>query len=194
MARNHKAAYVRRNQLARQRGFRSYAEQRRYSRAVATESELRRLPETARERRAEALDVIEAARRDRLPVRQAAADRSVSLSAVMWWGEAAFEAPRSNEPRLVPADRLLRARPLVVDGELRIITTRGSNAARKAQQALRLQRANLEGEPGAAKALSKLAGQRVGGHRIETDLHVLDEIGRRGELGDIAEMYRAWLS
>jgi hypothetical protein len=29
---------------------------------------------------------------------------------------------------------------------------------------------------------------------IETDPAVLDEIGRRGELGDIAEMYRAWVS
>jgi hypothetical protein len=75
-----------------------------------------------------------------------------------------------------------------------MITTRGSNAARTALQALKAQRDFLEGKPGAAKELRKYAGRRVGGYVIETDPAVLDEIGRRGELGDIAEMYRAWVS
>lgn len=188
------SAYQRRNQLARQRGFKSYAQQRRHARAPTTEAHLRALPDEARAGRAEALDVINAARRQGVSVVAAAANRQVPLASVVWWGAPALEAPRSKAPKLRKADRLLRAHPLVADGELQIVTTRGSNAARKAQEALRLQRAFMEGEPGAAEALASLRGVRVGGRTVETDPAVLEEIGRRGELGDIAEMYRAWLS
>lgn len=194
MTRDNKSTYLRRNQLARQRGFKSYAQQRRHNRVPTTESQLRDLPDDARAGRAEALDVINAARRQGVSVVQAAADRRVPLASVVWWGAPALEAPRSKSPGLRKADRLLRVHPLIIDGELQIVTTRGSNAARTAQNALRVQRAFLDGEPGAREALVRLAGVQVGGHVVETDPDVLEEIGRRGELGDIGEMYRAWLS
>jgi hypothetical protein len=184
----------RRNELARQRGFRSYAQQRRASRNPATTAQLKALPEEARARRAEALGVINDARRLGISVAEAAARDRVPLSAVVWWGAPALDKPASRNPRVRKADRLLRAHPLAVEGELQWITTRGSRAARLAAEALQAQRAYLNGEPGAAVKLAKFRGKRVGGYVIETDRAALDEIGRRGELGDLAEMYRAWVS
>lgn len=184
----------RRNQLARQRGFASYSQQRRAARNPSKRAQLKALPESARQRRAEALGVISDARRLGISVTEAAARDHVPLSAVVWWGETALDRPRSRAPRVRKADRLLRALPLVVDGELQIITTRGSRAARTAVEAMKAQRDYLAGEPGALARLARLRGKRVGGHAIETDPAVLDEIGRRGELGDVAEMYRAWVS
>lgn len=188
------AAQQRRNQLARQRGFTSYAQQRRYERVAANETDLRRLPERARVRRAEALDVIHAARRRGVTVAEAAAELRVPLSAVAWWGAPALDNPRRREPGVLKSDRMLRAQPLIVEGAVQIVTTRGSNAARKANQVFRAQREFIENQPGAAAKLAALAGTRVGGYVVETDPAVLGEIGRRGELGDIAEMYRAWVS
>lgn len=92
------------------------------------------------------------------------------------------------------SDRILRAQPLIVDGRLQMVTTRGSAAARRAAEAFKTQRAFIEGDPDAGDKLAALAGTRVGGHVVETDPAVLGEIGRRGELGDIAEMYRAWVA
>jgi hypothetical protein len=186
--------HKRRNQLARERGFSSYAQQRRYQRVAATEAQMRRLPPGARSRRAEALDVIGRARRENLPVAEAAADLNVPMSAVAWWGAPALENPRVRKPKVLKGDRMLRVHPLIVEGELQLVTTRGSQAARHASEAFRIQRAFIEGEPGAAAKLARLSGARVGGRTIETNPVLLDEIGRRGELGDIGEMYRAWVS
>jgi hypothetical protein len=194
MSRNHSAAYRRRNQLAQQRGFTSYAQQRRATRNPSSEAQLKALPEEARARRAEALDVISKARRLGITAAEAAVRDHVPLSAVVWWGEGALDKPRSRSPRVRKADRLLRAHPLAVDGEVQWITTRGSRAARTAIEARKAQQAYLDGERGAERALARFRGRRVGGHVIETDPAVLDEIGRRGDFGDIAEMYRAWLS
>src|SRR4051794_7507609 len=194
MSRDHKRAYQRRNQLAQQRGFASYSQQRRFQGNPTTEGQFKALPEVARQRRAEVLDAINDARRLGISVVEAAARARVPLPAVVWWGAPALYRPASRNPRTRKADRLLRANLLVADGELRFITTRGSNAARKVNEAYRVQRAFIDGEPGSAKALAGFAGTRVGGHLVETDPAVLNEIGRRGELGDIADMYRAWLS
>lgn len=192
--RNSLSAQQRRNQLARQRGFASYAQQRRYERVISNEGQLQRLPERARTRRAEALDVINIARRRGIPVADAARELGVPLSAVTWWGAPALDHPRHRRPMALRSDRILRAQPLIVDGRLQMVTTRGSAAARRAAEAFKTQRAFIEGDPDAGDKLAALAGTRVGGHVVETDPAVLGEIGRRGELGDIAEMYRAWVA
>jgi len=192
--RDHKAAYARRNALAKQRGFRSYAEQRRFGRDPKNQADYAALPEFARGRRSDALDVLDTARRDKLTVEEAARRRGLPVAAVTWWAEPALEPRKAGAVRPKRGDRLLRVTPLIVEGEVTFVTTRGSKAAATAQAAYRAQRESLEGKPGATAALARFNGVRVGGRLIETDRDVINEIGRRGELEDLAEMYRAWVS
>jgi hypothetical protein len=194
MSRDHRAAYARRNRLARERGFRSYAQQRRFTRDLKAPTDLGRLPQPARDRRAVALDVLNLARREHLTAEEAAGRLDVPMSAVVWWGAPALEPRRQSRTAVKKADRMLRLHPLIVNGEVTFVTTRGSRAATQARAAFRAQRAYLDNEPGAAQALAKLRGVRVGGELVETDTTVIGEIGRRGDLGDIADNYRALLS
>lgn len=192
--RDHRAAYERRNQLAQQRGYRSYAQQRRFERVPNTEAALKALPESARKSRRDALDVIHQARIGNVTVTEAARDVGVPLTAVAWWGQPALVNPASRAPFARRADRMLRYTPLVVDGHLEFVATRGSNAAAKARAAFAAQCAYLEATPGSEGALARFDGVRVGGRLVETDHAVLDEIARRGEFADLEDMYRAWVA
>lgn len=194
MSRDHKAAYARRNQLAQQRGFHSYAQQRRYPRVPSNPPQLAVLPETARERRNDALAAVRLARSEQISLREAAVRQGVPMSAVTWWAEPALEAPRSAQPKVKRGDRLLRVHPLVVNGELTFIATRGSKAAAQARAAYRAQREFLEGRPGSQQALAHLTGVKINSHTVETDPDILETIARRGEFSDLADIYRAWVS
>lgn len=70
--RNHRLAYARRNELARQRGFRSYGQQRRYARRPSSLDDLTRMPEEARSSRSEAFSVIDLARAEHISPQEAA--------------------------------------------------------------------------------------------------------------------------
>lgn len=194
MARNHKSANARRNQLAKQRGFRSYAQQRRYERNPKNHAALAALPESARQVRNDVTAVLRVAREEKLTAEQAAQRLQVPMSAVVWWGDSGLEPRRGGATRVKKGDRRLQWHPLIVNGQVTLVETRGSQAAKKAQAAYRAQRAFLDGDAGAGEALAKFKGVRIGGHAVETNQAVIGEIGRRGELGDLGEMYRAWLS
>jgi len=194
MSKNQKAAYARRNQLARERGFRSYAQQRRYQKNPTTHKALAALPESARQVRNDVTAVLRVAREEKLTAEQASQRLQVPMSAVVWWGDSGLEPKRGGVTRVKKGDRRLQWHPLIVNGQVTLVETRGSQAAKKAQAAYRAQLAFLDGADGAGEALAKFKGVRVGGHPVETNQAVIGEIGRRGDLGDIGDMYRAWLS
>jgi hypothetical protein len=191
-ARNYSAETRRRNELAKQRGFTSYAQQRRHAGRVHSLGEFKTLPAPARERRNKALQVIERARAEKIPVSQAAAEQDVPLAAVRWWAGDALDHRRAPEPQAKRADRLIRIRPAIVDGKVDLVITRGSNAARLADEAFATQVRYIQGNADPAE-LSRFRGKRVAGQVIETDPAALDEIARRGDLGDLPDMYRAVL-
>lgn len=191
--RDYSAETSRRNALARERGFRSYAEQRRHRRTPTSPGQWAELPSRARDRRADALAVLRRARHDRISVHEAAAVEGVPLPAVTWWTADALHPQRSGRILPRPADRLLRMRLIVADGEVRLVATRGSRVAARTQAAFDAQWRYVHGQARASE-LARFEGLRVGGHLVETDPAVLDEIGRRGDFDDIPELYRELLS
>jgi len=191
-ARDQRAAYRRRVELAKQRGFTSLRQQQKAPRQIRNLADLQELPKGAREARTAALRVLNLARKQNLTVEAAARKQGVPLSAVRWWAAPALRtAPRATQ--VTKGDRLLRLEPLVVKGQpgVQFIPIRGSQAASRARQAFALQYAYVEGKR-PAEELRRLAGLRIAGFDVEDSCDVLDEYGRRGEL-DPAENYRAML-
>lgn len=193
-ARDHKAAYQRRLQLARERGFRSLRQQRAAPTAARSLSDLQALPEEARTRRTDALRAVRHARRDKTTIEQAAQDSGVPISAVRFWAGSALQPRKDGGTRPTRADRLLRLQPLVVVGQpdTQFVVVRGSRAAQKAAEAFDVQWRYVGGGA-SADDLRRLAGLRVGGSEVEADPDVLDEVARRGQF-EPAELYRELFS
>jgi len=176
----------RRNELARQKGFVSYSQQRRFGREVDNGTALEALPPAAREVRQAALDALALARRERIDVGAAAERQGVAVEAVRWWtGDAATKV--SGRWRPASADRLYRPMYVYSGGNMVPVDVRGSKVASKigayhsaVQHYLRT---------GDSTRLGRFSGARVGGVELETDLDVLDELGRRGEF-DFESIYR----
>jgi len=191
-ARDHGAAYRRRVELAKQRGFISLRQQQKAPRQIRNLADLQALPKGAREARTAALRVLNLARKQHLTVDGAARKQGVPLTSVRWWAAPALR-PAPGATRVTKGDRLLRLEPLVVKGKpgVQFIPIRGSEAARRAREAFALQYAYVEGKK-SPDELRRLAGLRIVGFDVEDSSDVLDEYGRRGEL-DPAENYRAML-
>ena len=97
MARDYQARYLRDKQLAADRGFGgSVRAMRSTERVPRNASAYFRLPDEARESRAEADAVLRIARRDRVPVEVVLAERRVSLATVRWWFPDALKVTRSG--------------------------------------------------------------------------------------------------
>lgn len=188
--RDYAAETLRRNKLARERGFRSYAQQRRYAAKITKSKQVSALPKGARDRRTDALHVLDVARDRKITVDEAAAAEGVPLSAVTWWATDGLMPARGGVVTVSRGDRLLRRRLLVSDGEVVLTVTRGSTAAKLVSDAWAVQWSYIHGDV-PASALDRFAGRRVGGYPVETDTAVLDEMARRGDLADLPETYRA---
>src|SRR5436309_3365606 len=118
----------RRDELARDRGFASYAQQRRYTPTVANAADLAALPPAARESRQQSLDVLAAARRDGIDLATPARREGVSLGSVTWW---LGETVHKSGGRWRPSGAYRMYRPMYVySGGVAVpIDVRGSKAA-----------------------------------------------------------------
>jgi hypothetical protein len=191
--RNYAAEHARRLARARGRGFRSYAQQRKSPRLLASLADLGRLPEGARDVRSQALSAIEIARSEGVTVETGVARLGVSMDAVRYYAPDALRVTNAGVTWPRPSDRLLRARPLVVrtpDGPRAVfVPVRGSRAAAQAWGAFRVQWGYVHNQASEAD-LGRLAGLRIAGYEVETDPNVLLDFARSGEF-DFEEAYRA---
>lgn len=189
MARDHRREHQARNRRARERGFPSYAAQRRAPRRITAVPDLARLPDAARESRNDASLVVSRARRERIPVEVIARQEGVPMSAVRWWFPDALRPTRRGRTFPTRADRNLRMRPLAVDGTLTFVATRGSRAAELAEQAFAAQWDFVHGRA-TADDVARFRGLRIAGHEVETDPDVLERLGYQGLFAELDEIYR----
>lgn len=189
MVRDHRREYQARNQRARERGFPSYAAQRRAPRRITAVAALARLPDTARDSRSAASLVISRARLERIPVEVAAGREGVPMSAVRWWFPEALRPRHGGRTFPTRADRNLRMRPLVVDGTLTFVATRGSRAAELAEQVFAAQWRFVHGRA-TAQDVARFRGLRLAGRVVETDPDVLERLGYQGLFAELDEIYR----
>ena len=189
-SRDYKAEYRRRQQRARARGFTGYAQQRRYSPKVRSKRDFARLPEGARSARTDALHVLRVARDRGISIEEAARIEHVPAQVVRWWAGDAVGPTRRGASRPRHGDRLLRLRPLFIEGSDRVefVEIRGSNAARRADRILDVQARFMEGRASEAE-LDTIHGQRVAGYVVESDPGRLAAIAEAGN-ADIVEAYR----
>ncbi len=179
-------SYGRRNELARQRGFSSYAQQRKFSATVRNRTQLAALPPDAREARQQALDVLAVARRDGIDLGEAARRQHVSVQATVWWlGDAAHKSGGRWRPS--GGDRMFRAMFFYSAGRKAPVDVRGAKAASDIGRYHAAVRSYVHNND--PSGLAAFTGKSVGGMEFETDLDVLDELGRRGEF-DFDSIYR----
>jgi hypothetical protein len=189
--RDYKAETQRRNVLARKRGFRSYAEQRKFGRP-RNQDDLLQLPERARESRGGALEVRRLALTKRMSPEEAAARLAYDINNARWW------IPESFGPRRCGVTTITRRSPL----ELRPVTFADSSRTEfvavrgwKRDEVERIFAIQWRAAHGLAttEELEWLRGRKVGGRPVADTKEQLHEIARRGEI-DPVEAYRSVVS
>jgi hypothetical protein len=188
--RDYAAERRRRDALARERGFASYSAQRRAPRRLTRPADFARLPERPRESRSKALSVVHRARTERTTIEAAANEFGVSMRTVRYWAGDALEPTRRGRTLPREGDRLLRLRPLILEGdsELVFVPVRGSRAADRADEVFDVQWRYATGHADESE-LDRIRGQKVAGRAVESDPVRLDYLARAGEL-DLPEAYR----
>jgi hypothetical protein len=185
--RDYQAEQQRRNELARQRGFRSRSEQRRFDRHIKNRRELDALPAAARDQRDLALRAVSLLRNDPgLSLDVAAARLGTTTDAVEWWASKAF-VKKDGVLQVRPGDRMFRAMRVLSGGQIIDSDVRGSRKASKVSA--HYDAVNQYLATGDDSALQDFEGQTVAGAEFETDIDVLDEMARRGSL-DIETIYQ----
>jgi hypothetical protein len=168
--RDYRAEYRRRQRRARQLGFESESQRRKAPRRLRTVGDFARLPEAARQSRTDALSVLGRARRERITVEAAARAAGVSPEVVRYWAPEALEPARKGWTLPRSGDRLLRLRPVLLEGESEttFVAVRGSRAADRAHAAYDVQWRYANGSADEDE-LRKLKGTRIGGQEVESD-------------------------
>lgn len=178
---------ARRDQLANQRGFGSYAEQRRFVRRPRSPEQLIALPERAQEVRKDPTAVLDRAR-GRRDVEAVASDVGVPIAAVRWWGDEALGKTKRGRTPVTGRD-IARLRFVIFEEGVEPVAVRGWKR-REVERIFDIQWRALSG--GATQdELRGLRGRKVGGRSIVDDIAQLRELGRRG-LVDPGEWYREW--
>ena len=177
---SHISSHQRRNERARERGFRNYYEMRKLGGAHGVTQQsgpvLASLPKRARKTRRAALGVVSTMRQDRIPLERAARRAGVEQSAVRFWAADAFATARSVKP----ADRLLRELPIVSGGQTMQVDVRGSRQAGVVSAYWNSVSRFLE--TGDIRHLARFEGKTVAGHILETDPDVLESLALSGGL------------
>jgi hypothetical protein len=174
-SRNYSTA--RRNELAEQRGFRSYGEQRRYSANIQNRSALEKLPASAREVRQAALDVKAEALRTGADIAELAAREGITVDAVRWWTVGAVRR-KGGKLTVAAGDRLFRPMYVYSAGRVEQVDVRGSKVASQIGGYHSAIQHYLN--TGDSSRLARFRGVMVAGVELETDLDVIDELARRG--------------
>jgi hypothetical protein len=185
--RDHRSEQARRDQLARQRGFRNRSEQRRFSRHVRNRRDLERLPQEAQIRRSEALVALTHMRRDpRLTLAEAAHQVGTTPDVVRWYaGEALVRVQGNWQVRA--GDRLYRRMYVHSGGQTVAVGVRGSQKASALSDYH--QAVGIFLETGDESLLRRFASKSIAGLPFETNPDVLEEMARRGHL-DVDSIYQ----
>jgi hypothetical protein len=186
-SRAYRAEQQRRNELARARGFRSRAEERRFGHHVRNLEELDAFPAAAQEHRAAALRTLSFMRDDpKLSLAAAAKQNGTTPEAVRWFAGDAL-TKKGGRWQVSAADRLFRPMFVYSEGQMVGVSVRGS---RKASELARYHGAVRHYlETGDARKLRTFSDKSVGGSPYETNLDTLDDMALRGQL-DIDSIYQ----
>jgi hypothetical protein len=188
--RNHKEEYRRATERARQVGFGSVWERRKAPRNPRRIEEYAQLGEGARWSRSSALAVVHGARVRGTTVEEEAAAAGVPLWAVKYWAGDALRPTRNGRTLPRAGDRLLRLRPLVVEGEDEVVFVgvHGSRASERADRVWDLQW-RVANDLADESELDQIRGVRIAGWAVETDPERLHYLARAQAL-DTDEVYR----
>ena len=186
--RNYKAEEIRRNQLARARGFRSRAEERKFTGPIRNVADLLGLPTEAQEQRARSLRALSAMREDpSLSIEAAARLEGTSVDAMTWHVAKALKR-EGGRWKPTKGDRLLRAMSVNSEGRVVNVNVRGSRKASEISRYHVAVRWFLD--TGDESLLQAFTSKKVAGVVYETDPEVLEDMARRGQL-DIESIYQA---
>jgi hypothetical protein len=124
----------------------------------------------------------------------AAQIQGVPMERVRWFAGEALGPTRRGRTMATKADRLVRLRPVFLEGSDRVefVTVRGSRTADRVADIFDVQWRYLHGD-GSADQVRALAGKRAGGQPVEADPDRLDIIGALGEANP-DEVYRELVS
>jgi hypothetical protein len=178
-------AHERRNELARERGFRSYYQQRRSPPRITGPGTLARLPQAAQSQRQAAFKVVATMRREGLNLRTAARRERLPVHVVEYYASDALVGTGGRAQTTV-SDRMYRRMTIISGGRSVDVDVRGSRQASLVGKYWNAYQQYLEGDD---DALRPFAGQTVGGYELEVDTDVLDELARRGGI-DFESIYR----
>jgi hypothetical protein len=178
-------AHERRNELARERGFRSYYQQRRSPPRITGPGTLARLPEAAQSQRQAAFKVLATMRRGGLNLGTAARRERLPVHVVEYYAKDALVGT-GRRAQATASDRMYRRMTIISGGRPVDVDVRGSRQASLVGKYWNAFQRYLEGD---YEALSPFAGQTVGGYELETAPDVLDELARQGGF-DFDSIYR----
>jgi hypothetical protein len=126
-----------------------------------------------------------------MTIEAAAREAGVDPAVVAYWVPEAIEPARKGWTLPNPGDRLLRLRPLLLEGEAEVefVAVRGSRAADRADRVFDVQwrYANNQADE---SDLAQIAGIRIGGRRVEADPERIRYLAAAGAL-DTDDAYRA---
>ena len=186
--RDYRAEEARRNQLARARGFRSRAEERKFTGRIRNREELYNLPLQAQQQRTRSLRAISAMRENpRLTIEEAAALEGTTPEAMKWHVDQAL-TKKGGKWQAAKADRLLRPMFVNSGGQVVAVDVRGSRKASELSRYHSAVRRYLA--TGDESQLIDFEGKKVAGVPYETSPAALEEMARRNQL-DIESIYQA---
>lgn len=189
--RDYAAEYKRRQRRARRLGFESEWQRRKAPRLPRSLADYRLLPGPARKSRSDALSVVSRARHERITIEAAAVAAGIGPDVVAYWAADALEPARRGWTLPRSADRLLRLRPLLLEGESEVtfVAVRGSRAADRADAVFDVQWRYANGHTD-QEELRQIEGVRIAGYRVESDPERLRYVSAGGGM-DTDDAYRA---
>ena len=188
--RDYRAEYRRRRRQARERGFRSVREMAAAKRPTSVQG-FADLPDGARAARRAALQVVAFARLSEMPAEVAADELGVPIAAVHYWADEALGPTRNGKTMVKKADRLVRLRPLFLEGghELEFVAIRGSNKAYDAVWVFDIQWRFVNGQADESE-LEQIRDVAFAGRTVESDPVELARVAAAGGF-DPDDIYNA---
>jgi hypothetical protein len=188
-ARDYKDEYRRRNERAQLLGFPSESARRKAPRRLRSLADVGRMPEGARASRSRVLGLVQRARAEVTTVEVQAELAGVWMWEVRYWAREALQPARLGETHPRAGDRILRLRPLVVDGEEEVtfVPVRGSRAAERADAVFDVQW-RVANDLADESELDQIRGVRIAGQAVESDAERLHYLARAKAL-DTDEVY-----
>ena len=160
-------------------------------RRIRSLEDFRRLSDEEREERTLALRAVRIARDEGIPVEDAASEAGTDMNAVRRWASEALRSVRRGYTLPTESDRIVRFRPLAVEGEVDLVPVVGPEEAALADEVFDAQWRYVNGLATGSE-LRRYEGVRIAGRAADTDPAVLDQLAR-GDQFNIEELYRELL-